>query len=66
MPKGKNTKVWNEDLVKALQARADVARRQGKKAAVTLTSASQAIAEGSLLACRDRMRLVLGVSMLLL
>jgi hypothetical protein len=48
MPKGKNTKVWNEDLVKALRARADVASRQSKKSVVTFTQASQAIAEGPL------------------
>lgn len=43
MPRAEGTKVWNEDLTKALRARADTARRQGKRSAVGFDEAAAII-----------------------
>lgn len=39
----KNTKIWNEDLVDALRAREDVARREGKQSQITWKRGAETI-----------------------
>lgn len=43
MPRAKNAKVWNEDLVTAFQARAQQALSQGKSSHLTWRTAAQSI-----------------------
>ena len=43
MPRPAGSKVWNEDLVTAFLARAEMARQQGKRGAITWQEAANKI-----------------------